>query len=144
MVGAGAADERRRSLTTSLAGIAGDFGEVGWYEEAEEDFADDALDGWDSPPATAGGGSSKAICRVENWDPSFPLISVEEAGVGGWSGRGILYGKSGLVRDFFFAVSSGLIWLIEGRMEQFNHNGFWKEESSNYGTFLSDAEEKRV
>lgn len=39
--------------------------------------------------ATAGGGSSKDICRVENCDPSFPLISVEEAGVGGWSGRGI-------------------------------------------------------
>jgi hypothetical protein len=103
-----AAEERRRILTTSLAGIAGDFGEVGWYDEAEEDFADEALEGWDSPPATAGGGSSKDICREEKWDPSFPLISVEEAGVGGWSGRGIIYREFGLVRDFSLLVSSGL------------------------------------
>lgn len=39
--------------------------------------------------ATAGGGSSKDICRAENCDPSLPLISVEEAGVGRASGRGI-------------------------------------------------------
>lgn len=43
--GACAADDRRRILTTSLAGIAGDLGEVGWYEEADEDFAEDALEG---------------------------------------------------------------------------------------------------
>jgi hypothetical protein len=65
-VGACAADGRRRTLTTSLAGMAGDFGESGWYDEAEEDFVDDVLEGLDSPPATAGGGSSKDICRDEN------------------------------------------------------------------------------
>jgi hypothetical protein len=108
LAGACAVDGRRRILTTSLAGIAGDFGESGWYEEAEEDFAEDALEGLDSPPATAGGGSSKDICRDENCDPSFPLISVEEAGVGGCSGRGIVYRVCGLVRDFFYLVSPGL------------------------------------
>jgi hypothetical protein len=92
LVGTCAADERRRILTTSLAGIAGDFGEVGWYEEAEEDFVDDALEGWDSPLATAGGGSSKDICREEKWNPSFPLISADGAGVGGWLGRGMIIG----------------------------------------------------
>jgi len=66
LAGACAADGRRRILTTSLAGITVDFGESGWNDEAEEDFADDALEGSDSPPATAGGGSSKDICRDEN------------------------------------------------------------------------------
>jgi hypothetical protein len=61
-----AADGRRRSLTLSLAGITGDSGESGWYEEVGEGFAKDALEGLDSPPATAGGGSSKDICRLEN------------------------------------------------------------------------------
>jgi hypothetical protein len=49
----------------------------------------DALEGRESAEATAGGGSSNDICSVENCDPSLPLISVEEAGVGGCSGRGI-------------------------------------------------------
>ena len=102
-----AADGRRRILTTSLTGIAGDFGESGWYEEVE-DFADDALEELDSLPATAGGGSSKDICRPENREPSFPLISVEDAGVGGCSGRGIMYRECRLVRDFFYLVSPGL------------------------------------
>lgn len=76
-------------MTASLARMMGDFGDVGWYEEADEDFEEDALEGWDSAPATAGGGSSKDICRAENWEPSLLLISVEEAGVGSGSGRGI-------------------------------------------------------
>lgn len=99
--GACAADDRRRILTTSLAGIAGDLGEVGWYEEADEDFADDALGVWDSEPATAGGGSSNDIWREENCDPSLLLISVEEAGVGGGCGRGIANAEAAqcLVRD---------------------------------------------
>lgn len=83
VAGVCATDDRRRILTTSLAGMAGDVGDVGLYEDAEEDFPEDALEGWDSEPATAGGGSSKDICRVENCDPSLLLISVEEAGVGG-------------------------------------------------------------
>lgn len=76
-------------MTASLAGIAGDLGDVGWYEEAEDDLVVLALEGVDSMPATAGGGSSKDICR-ENCEPSLLLISVEEAGVGGCSGRGIM------------------------------------------------------
>jgi hypothetical protein len=85
-----AADDLRRILTASLAGIAGDLGEVGWYDDADEDFADDALDGCESIPGTAGGGSSKDICKEETCDPSRPLISVDEAGVGGCCGGGIV------------------------------------------------------
>jgi hypothetical protein len=84
-----AREERRRILTTSLAGRTGDWGETGRYEEAEDCLVDE-LDGLDSAVATAGGGSSKDNCREENWEPSLPLISVEDAGVGGGSGRGIL------------------------------------------------------
>lgn len=77
-------EDLRRILTTSLAGMAGDLGEGGWYEEADEAFVD-ALDGLESDPATAGGGSSKDICNGGNCPPSFPLISVDDAGVGGSS-----------------------------------------------------------
>lgn len=45
LMGTWTADDLRRILTISLAGIAGDLGEVGWYEEADEDFAEEALDG---------------------------------------------------------------------------------------------------
>lgn len=79
LAGACAAEDRRRIFTASP--IAGEVGDVGWYEEAEEDFAEDALDGCDSMPCAAGG-SSKDI-REENSEPSLPLISVDEAGVGG-------------------------------------------------------------
>lgn len=48
------------------------------------------LVGRDSIPATAGGGSSNDICSEEYLEPSFPLISVDEAGVGGKVGRGII------------------------------------------------------
>jgi hypothetical protein len=53
--------ERRRSLTASLAGIAGEVGDVGWSNDA---FVDE-LEGRESIPATAGGGSSNDICREE-------------------------------------------------------------------------------
>lgn len=86
--GACATDDLRRILTISLAGRAGEIGEVGWYDEAEEDFCD-ALEETDSAPDIAGGGSSKDICRLEKWEPSLPLISVDDPGVGGGSGRGI-------------------------------------------------------
>jgi hypothetical protein len=66
---------------------AGDLGEVGWYEDTEDDFVD-ALEGRESTGFRAGGGSSKDIWP--NWGPSFPLMSEEEPGVGGRLGRGIL------------------------------------------------------
>jgi hypothetical protein len=71
--------------------MTGDLGEVGWYEDAEDDFAD-ALDGRESELLMAGGGSSKEIWENPNWGPSRPLISDEEPGVGGMFGLGILEG----------------------------------------------------
>jgi hypothetical protein len=56
--------ERRRSLTASLAGIAGEIGDVGWPNETHDAFVDE-LEGRDSIPATAGGGSSNDICKEE-------------------------------------------------------------------------------
>lgn len=42
-------------------------------------------------PTRAGGGSSKAICRVASClEPSWPWMSVEEAGVGGNVARGMV------------------------------------------------------
>lgn len=93
-----AMEERRRILTISLAGRAGEMGETGRYEEEEEEEEVEAevekslmeeLEGRE-PAATAGGGSSKDIWRGRKLEPSWPLISVEEAGVGGGSGRGML------------------------------------------------------
>ncbi len=48
-------------------------------------------------PATAGGGSSKASCREAILEPSWPLMSVDDAGVGSCV-RGILVAiwRSGL------------------------------------------------
>lgn len=44
-----------------------------------------------TPACRAGGGSSKAICGVASlWVPSWPFISVDDAGVGGSAVRGIL------------------------------------------------------
>jgi hypothetical protein len=63
-----AIDDLRRVFTTSLAGIAGDGGEVefGWYEEAEDDSEDMLDEGRDSVLVTAGGGSSNEVCKEEN------------------------------------------------------------------------------
>lgn len=45
---------------------------------------------FDAPsPVTAGGGSSKASCRDAILEPSWPLMSVDDAGVGSCA-RGIL------------------------------------------------------
>lgn len=54
----------------------------------------------------AGGGSSKAICSDPSWGPSWPLISVDDAGVGGKDGRGI----SGSERKDGAAMSQLAIW----------------------------------
>lgn len=73
-----------------LAGGAGcglDMGECGWYED--EDEAADVLEGRESK-VRAGGGSSKDICEEMKREPSRLLRSVEEEGVGGAVGRGIL------------------------------------------------------
>lgn len=65
-----AADDRRRDLTVSL----------GWpgCKTAEEVECSDEV----ASVVTAGGGSSKASCREAIFDPSWPLMSVDEAGVG--------------------------------------------------------------
>lgn len=96
LLGVCATEDRRRILTTSLGGRTGDLGDDGWYEEPVESLVE-AVEGRDSPPpATAGGGSSKDIWREENCEPSLPLISVEEAGVGRCSTRGILAAERAL------------------------------------------------
>ena len=61
--GATATEDLRRVFTASLTGMAaaaGDFGEVGWYE----DVGDDLVEAFEALliSATAGGGSSKDIC----------------------------------------------------------------------------------
>lgn len=60
--GTWAAEDLLRIFTTSLGGIAGEVGDCGLYDEAEEalEVARDAV------PATAGGGSSKDICKEVN------------------------------------------------------------------------------
>lgn len=99
-VGFWASEDLRRVLTASLTGIAGDVGEIEyvWCEEMDDEFEDGRV----SVDVTAGGGSSKDIWTPENWEPSLLLISVEDAGVGGCCGRGIVslvvvLGFSGLV-----------------------------------------------
>jgi hypothetical protein len=74
------------------AGCAPDMGECGWYEEEEE--AAEVLEGRESK-VRAGGGSSKDICEEMKREPSRLLRSVEEDGVGGAVGRGILDGNEG-------------------------------------------------
>lgn len=77
-------------VARGLAGGAGwgaDMGDCGWYEEEEE--AVEVLEGRESK-VRAGGGSSKDICEEMKWEPSRLLRSVEEEGVGGAVGRGIL------------------------------------------------------
>lgn len=89
-------EARRRDLTASAACIgkpdlAGGMGCV--------DFGDtlgsvgEVLDeSW----TRAGGGSSKASCRAaRSWTPSLPAMSVEEAGVGGRVGRGMVKNRTG-------------------------------------------------
>lgn len=44
---------------------------------------------WLSVAASAGGGSRRDMLR-ESWDPLFPMMSVEGAGVGGGLARGIV------------------------------------------------------
>lgn len=70
-----AADDRLRALTASL-------GCTGYVVLGETE----AL----LPPTMADGGSSKAIWRCERlFEVSWPLISVDELGVGGMDGRGM-------------------------------------------------------
>lgn len=64
---------------------------------------DEFEDGRVSVDVTAGGGSSKDIWTPENWEPSLLLISVEDAGVGGCWGRGI--------------VSLVVVWKLSGLVD---------------------------
>jgi hypothetical protein len=48
------------------------------------------LPGLPSLAATAGGGSSKASCSEAILEPSWPLMSVDDAGVGSSVARGIV------------------------------------------------------
>lgn len=74
--------------------MGGDFGDAGWCEEPADLDIVAALEDWNSMSATAGGGSSKDVCNEESCEPSLLLISVEDAGVGGCSGRGIMRASS--------------------------------------------------
>ena len=84
------ADERLLDLTASLGcirkgvfGDAWDSGETGTFMLLLSRFA--------ARESMAGGGSSKAICSCNDClIPSWPFISVEEAGVGGNAVCGIL------------------------------------------------------
>lgn len=69
------------------AGGAADMGECGWYEDEVE--AADVLEDRESK-VRAGGGSSNDICEEMKLEPSRLFRSVEEDGVGGAVGRGIL------------------------------------------------------
>lgn len=90
LAGATATEDRLRVLTASLT-FAGEVGEAELYEEVDE-VLEDALDGCVAFPATiAGGGSSNDIWRDGYREPSLLFISVDEAGVGGIWGRGILH-----------------------------------------------------
>ncbi len=58
---------------------------------------------------TAGGGSSKASCSGANLEPSWPLISVDEAGVGSEPVRGTSAAvRRGMALDLFGMV--GINW----------------------------------
>ena len=67
------------------------MGEVGWYEES--DLTDASEDVLLPAEAIAGGGREKDIWLIGIRTSSLPRISVEETGVGGSPGRGILAGE---------------------------------------------------
>lgn len=75
-----------------------------------EDSFVSALDGLES--VKAGGGSSKDICEKFAAEPSCPLISVEEAGVGGRVGRGIFESLPAVACPPFGRGPSGLSAII--------------------------------
>jgi hypothetical protein len=74
-------------LREAFVGVGCDSGEWGWYEEAEDD--DVSMLEVRESDAKAGGGSSKDMWEATKAEPSRPLRSVDEAGVGGRVGRGI-------------------------------------------------------
>lgn len=94
-LGGGLADDLLRDLTVSLACIR--YGVPGgdrWGGASEgENLDSDCVDFEVSFAVMAGGGSSKAIWREAIcFEPSWPFRSVDDAGVGGKTGRGIVAG----------------------------------------------------
>lgn len=84
-------DDRGRDVAWSSGANAGDVGDVGWYEDSEDDCVVEALeDRASSAPAMAGGGREKDVSSEERRELSLPRISVEDAGVGGRPGRGMV------------------------------------------------------
>jgi hypothetical protein len=119
-----AAEDRRRDLTVSAAcmgygdGILG--GDCEWpllplFVEEEAGF----ISTGDTRAAScmAGGGSSKVICNEASfWDPSWPLMSVDEPGVGGRFGLGMFWGVLAYIVDGACSMS---VWRrLEPRIEQ--------------------------
>lgn len=91
-----AAEERLRDLTVSLGCVG--YAALGGDDVLGEVLSSELEDLAAAASATADGGSSKAICRVDNcFVLSWTLISVEESGVGGMFGRGI--SDKGVVDD---------------------------------------------
>jgi hypothetical protein len=98
LAGPCAAEDLRRDFTVSLAcrgyAVLGDD----WGLDDAETFVSE-LAGRDSAGVIAGGGSSKAICRAAScFVPSWPGMSVEDAGVGR-AVRGIVWPES-KIRSF--------------------------------------------
>lgn len=92
--GGGLAEDLLRDLTVSLACIR--YGVPGGEccgPSVGENLDSDCGGFGGSFEVMAGGGSSKAIWRAASClEPSWPLRSVDEAGVGGKTGRGIFAG----------------------------------------------------
>lgn len=105
-----AAEDLRRDLTAS-AGCTGYGvtleGEMGWKPEWGDVLVSEG-ETLEASCVKAAGGNSKASCSEARFlEPSWPFMSVEDAGVGGSVGRGIVrwwnvttgeWGASGLER----------------------------------------------
>jgi len=81
----------RRLDAWSPAVISGETGETGWKEEPEPDTLE--IEEVSLPaPIMAGGGRENDVSREGLLGLSWAMMSVEDAGVGGRPGRGIVSG----------------------------------------------------